>query len=95
MPSVITLHESSTNTERELYFDFYHTIIYCLLALKLLIFMQILGLLHNASKGSVLTKFYTDTWPRFSAVVCELITPKVWYEYQESGLHGLSSILTH
>lgn len=39
--------------------------------------LQMLGLIHNTSKGSIVTKFYTDSWPYFSSLVCEVITPKL------------------
>ena len=36
-----------------------------------------LGLVHNAMKGSFTAKFYTDSWPEFSALVCEQIFPRM------------------
>lgn len=36
-----------------------------------------LGLIRNAVKGSIDAKFYTDSWPHFSSLICEQISPKL------------------
>ena len=39
--------------------------------------LHLLGLLHNTMKGVVVSNFYTDSWPQFSALVGEIVMPKV------------------
>ena len=35
------------------------------------------GLMYNALMGSVSVNIYTDSWPEFTAVVCEQVAPKL------------------
>ncbi len=38
---------------------------------------QILGLIHNVQKGITGANFYTDSWPEYSALVCEILYPNL------------------
>ena len=35
------------------------------------------GLIHNVMRGFALARVYTDTWPDFTAVVCDKLSPGV------------------
>ena len=47
---------------------------------------QILGLIHNVQRGTSDAIFYTDSWPEFSAVVCEVLYPSALSEVTALGL---------
>ena len=36
-----------------------------------------MGALYNAIEEKIKAKFYTDKWPKVSAVVCEIYSPKI------------------
>ena len=38
-----------------------------------------LGYLHHALKGKASVNFYTDSWPEYSALVCEQVAPVLPY----------------
>ena len=42
-----------------------------------MLFLQIIATLDNVRKGNLTAVYYTDDWPEVSAVVCQIISPRI------------------